>query len=171
MVYGQIAQLVEQGTENPRVGGSIPSLATTNHLLRSPSAHGALRLRLGPCWRSAYGALWPVVGALAFSLSLSAGCSLLEDRCERLCNQTGSALADCKDDTWVWEDVSASSKNNFVNACQERWQNVSADLGARDLELALADCKLAEQTLDELNCSELLPVYLEGDTDTDVSAN
>jgi hypothetical protein len=26
---GQIAQLVEQGIENPRVGGSIPSLATT----------------------------------------------------------------------------------------------------------------------------------------------
>ena len=25
--YGQVAQLVEQRTENPRVGGSIPSLA------------------------------------------------------------------------------------------------------------------------------------------------
>lgn len=29
---GQIAQLVEQGIENPRVGGSIPSLATTRSL-------------------------------------------------------------------------------------------------------------------------------------------
>ena len=27
-IPGQVAQLVEQGTENPRVGGSIPSLAT-----------------------------------------------------------------------------------------------------------------------------------------------
>ncbi|CAI8796299.1 protein of unknown function [Methylococcus capsulatus] len=27
-LFGQVAQLVEQGTENPRVGGSIPSLAT-----------------------------------------------------------------------------------------------------------------------------------------------
>ncbi len=27
--FGQVAQLVEQGIENPRVGGSIPSLATT----------------------------------------------------------------------------------------------------------------------------------------------
>ena len=27
--FGQVAQLVEQRTENPRVGGSIPSLATT----------------------------------------------------------------------------------------------------------------------------------------------
>jgi hypothetical protein len=26
--FGQVAQLVEQGIENPRVGGSIPSLAT-----------------------------------------------------------------------------------------------------------------------------------------------
>jgi hypothetical protein len=26
---GQVAQLVEQWTENPRVGGSIPSLTTT----------------------------------------------------------------------------------------------------------------------------------------------
>ena len=132
MVYGQIAQLVEQGTENPRVGGSIPSLATTTFLLM---------------------------------LLIPAGCSLLEDRCERLCNQTGSALADCKDDAWAWEDVGASSKNGFVNECQQRWQDVSADLGARDLELALADCKLAEETLDDLNCSELLPVYLAGDTD------
>jgi hypothetical protein len=29
LLYGQIAQLVEQRIENPRVGGSIPSLATT----------------------------------------------------------------------------------------------------------------------------------------------
>ena len=29
MRYGQIAQLVEQGIENPRVGSSILSLATT----------------------------------------------------------------------------------------------------------------------------------------------
>lgn len=26
--FAHVAQLVEQGTENPRVGGSIPSLAT-----------------------------------------------------------------------------------------------------------------------------------------------
>ena len=32
MFDGQIAQSVEQRTENPRVGGSIPSLATTSNL-------------------------------------------------------------------------------------------------------------------------------------------
>ena len=35
--YGQVAQLVEQRTENPRVGGSIPSLAIElSSLLFSP---------------------------------------------------------------------------------------------------------------------------------------
>ncbi len=34
-INGQIAQSVEQGIENPRVGGSIPSLATTLFLLLS----------------------------------------------------------------------------------------------------------------------------------------
>ena len=29
IINGQVAQLVEQRTENPRVGGSIPPLATT----------------------------------------------------------------------------------------------------------------------------------------------
>ncbi len=29
--HGEIAQLVEQRTENPRVVGSIPTLATSNH--------------------------------------------------------------------------------------------------------------------------------------------
>ena len=29
LLYAQIAQSVEQGTENPRVGGSIPPLGTT----------------------------------------------------------------------------------------------------------------------------------------------
>ena len=33
-IYGQVAQLVEQRTENPRVGGSIPSLAIPPENLR-----------------------------------------------------------------------------------------------------------------------------------------
>ena len=38
-ITGQVAQLVEQGTENPRVGGSIPSLATI-HQTDTQSAFG-----------------------------------------------------------------------------------------------------------------------------------
>ena len=33
--YGQVAQSVEQGTENPRVGSSILSLATIHHIYQS----------------------------------------------------------------------------------------------------------------------------------------
>ena len=46
---GQIAQLVEQRTENPRVGGSIPSLATiylSKKSLKSPN--------LKACYQSVY---------------------------------------------------------------------------------------------------------------------
>ena len=32
MSCAQVAQLVEQRTENPRVGGSIPPLGTTNYI-------------------------------------------------------------------------------------------------------------------------------------------
>lgn len=34
LYFGQVAQLVEQWTENPRVGGSTPSLTTKNESLR-----------------------------------------------------------------------------------------------------------------------------------------
>ena len=40
--HGQVAQLVEQGTENPRVGGSIPSLATINAVIRCMSCRSPL---------------------------------------------------------------------------------------------------------------------------------
>ncbi len=43
MVKAQIAQLVEQGIENPRVGGSIPSLGT---ILRKHSAAKNARAQL-----------------------------------------------------------------------------------------------------------------------------
>ena len=35
--FAQVAQLVEQGIENPRVGGSIPSLGT---IIKSPAFAG-----------------------------------------------------------------------------------------------------------------------------------
>jgi hypothetical protein len=43
---GQVAQLVEQRTENPRVGGSIPSLATT-FPFRFPENHNRYELLKG----------------------------------------------------------------------------------------------------------------------------
>ncbi len=42
-MYGQVAQLVEQGTENPRVGSSILSLATIiNYLACSLPCNSSL---------------------------------------------------------------------------------------------------------------------------------
>lgn len=43
-VVAQVAQLVEQGIENPRVGGSIPSLGTTEYSKPRPCA-GVFRFR------------------------------------------------------------------------------------------------------------------------------
>ena len=65
MHQGQVAQLVEQGIENPRVGGSIPSLATTSLLLTAALAMACggddceslctqVAQRLGTCVRE-----WP----------------------------------------------------------------------------------------------------------------
>ena len=50
--HGQVAQLVEQGTENPRVGGSSPSLATRTHRRVGPTGPAlscVARLRVGIC--------------------------------------------------------------------------------------------------------------------------
>ena len=40
-VVAQVAQLVEQGIENPRVGGSIPSLGTTEYIKKPRPCAGA----------------------------------------------------------------------------------------------------------------------------------
>lgn len=41
---GQVAQLVEQRIENPRVGGSIPSLATKELQAKSPPSSAGFLL-------------------------------------------------------------------------------------------------------------------------------
>ena len=45
VAHGQVAQLVEQGTENPRVGGSSPSLATIPNA-KAPPEYGGVFLFL-----------------------------------------------------------------------------------------------------------------------------
>jgi hypothetical protein len=128
---GQVAQLVEQGTENPRVGGSIPSLAT---LFRR---------------------VLPVALALA-------GCApqdLLRDRCERLCRDAGQAIESCRTGSMSWEDLGASGLDNWVEQCREDWNDVSADLTSRELELALDECELAADEVGFLTCDEIVSMY------------
>ena len=66
---GQVAQLVEQGIENPRVGGSIPSLATFLLLVVSGCGTDPCRglcldvaLALDEC-REGWGTTWEDLGA------------------------------------------------------------------------------------------------------------
>ena len=55
--YGQVAQLVEQRTENPRVGGSIPSLAT--NIQKTNHSQLVFFARVPQCWRGFVGGwLW-----------------------------------------------------------------------------------------------------------------
>jgi hypothetical protein len=57
---GQVAQLVEQRTENPRVGGSIPPLATINQRVTSAlsdSTAAALQFRSSSAWSCVLGAV------------------------------------------------------------------------------------------------------------------
>jgi hypothetical protein len=51
-VFGQVAQLVEQRIENPRVGGSIPPLATTSQVDTSLTAR--IHLITGRKWAYAH---------------------------------------------------------------------------------------------------------------------
>jgi hypothetical protein len=56
--HAQVAQLVEQRTENPRVGGSIPSLGTTMNPA-TPARAGVFRARLIAPARAILSASWP----------------------------------------------------------------------------------------------------------------
>ena len=148
---GQVAQLVEQGTENPRVGGSIPSLATQE----TPVVAGVfsfLGRRLG----------------LLVLLLLLPGAACQSDRCDQLCVRTASSLNRCLA-TWEpadWEMLEAESQSSFLDACQSRWSEVRSSLEARELEEALSQCDEALIAIDEMGedgttCDQLRALYIE----------
>ena len=110
---GQVAQLVEQGTENPRVGGSTPSLATILGLA--------------------------MAGLLATTL-VGCGADPCERLCDRTGNRLGTCLADWPA---TWEAFDATSKIDFQQACRQEWAQVRSDLEPRQLDDALDQCELA----------------------------
>jgi hypothetical protein len=127
---GQVAQLVEQGTENPRVGGSIPSLATLVFLFLAP---------------------------------LAGGCrSILSDKCDSLCGEVAERIDACRGDA-PWSDFGASRRADWISRCQSDWEARSADLSARDLELALSICDDARVTVPGLSCDDVIALYGNGD--------
>ena len=147
--YGQVAQLVEQGTENPRVGGSIPSLATQNTHISTILNSVLLR-----------------ASVFAGVLLLLAGCQ--SDTCDQLCVRTATSLGRCLS-TWEpvdWEMLDAESQRSFQDVCESRWSEVRSSLESRELEDALEQCSEALSAIDEMNedgttCDQLRAIYLE----------
>ncbi len=127
---GRVAQSVEQGIENPRVGGSIPSPATT--FLR-----------------------W----LLCLTATSAGGCAVLNDRCERLCIDVSLRLDACMDPGMGWEDFDARSRLEYANDCRRDWQTSSNALASRELELALLVCGDTRDQLDAWTCDEVMSLY------------
>jgi hypothetical protein len=129
VALGRIAQLVEQGIENPCVGGSTPSPAT-------PSSR---------CF-----------AALFVALLCAAGCG---DSCERLCLQATDRVAECRPAALTWADLGATGRADFTNRCRQQWDRVYADLEAHDQDVALQLCEDGLDAADALTCDEILALY------------
>ena len=130
MGVGQVAQLVEQGTENPRVGGSIPSLATIPRW----GAAGLLAALLAGCGTDSCAAL----------------CTSVASRIDACRAEWGAS----------WEDFGANSRREMRVDCQDEWDATRADLEAREIPAADDQCDDAQAELDSLGCDELRALYL-----------
>jgi hypothetical protein len=117
-LMGRVAQLVEQGIENPRVGGSIPSPAT----ITLPAS------------------LW-----LALTLGAASGCG---DNCEQLCIGVRDAIAECDPQSLSWNDLGARGPINFVTECRDQWDRERLNLSAPELRRALQACGDARKQLE-----------------------
>ena len=136
-VPGRVAQLVEQGTENPRVGGSIPPPATTS---RQRTAHRA---------PSPLGALLTV---------LLSGCGA--DPCRTLCLDATTAMAGCLGEWgYTWEDLGAASKADYRSTCLEQWDTTRVTLETRQVSEAQDRCTAADSDLDTLSCAEIWALF------------
>lgn len=122
--------MVEQGTENLRVGGSIPSLAI---LLERPLYRSAL---------------------VAGVLSIAAACG---DKCETLCREASLQLDACKPESLSWPDLGARGRQDFVNVCRSQWERERRELSSSELAVALEFC---DDTADlTLSCAEWTALY------------
>ncbi len=81
------------------------------------------------------------------------------DRCDRLCERVGDALASCRPDSLTWNDVGARSRVGFVNTCQEEWDRARNQLASAQASAALATCDDTTATLEDLSCEEVLAIY------------
>ena len=155
---GQVAQLVEQGIENPRVGGSIPSLATI-----SPCGEPSCRSSRKTAGFFASGTT--LVRFMGFlGAMLLGGCGT--DSCERLCVEVGQRLDTCFDE-WPtdWGEVDAATRAEFRRTCQDDWSAVRSELEPRELDDGLDQCSDTSQALNRMGrsrttCDQLRALYL-----------
>ena len=130
---GPVAQLVEQGTENPCVGSSsLPWATIIRPLLLAVLCAGCL-------------------------------CACGADACETLCYRTTLRLSRCLDQwSASWEDLGADSQPEFRKQCENDWAQTRADLEPREVNLAVDACDEAVDMLLEVEgCDELRALYLE----------
>jgi hypothetical protein len=104
---GPVAQLVEQGTENPCVGGSSPPWATILH-------------------RAAFVVLLGGVSAC--------GADACETLCYRTSLRLAACLGSW---SATWEDLGADSRAEFRSQCENDWAQTRADLEPREVNLAV----------------------------------
>jgi hypothetical protein len=87
-----------------------------------------------------------------------AGCG---DRCERLCDDVADAVAVCRPNGLSWADLGATSRRSYALECKRDWDETSAALGSRELELSLDVCEDAQDELAALSCDEIIALYAE----------
>ena len=120
---GQIAQSVEQRIENPRVGGSIPSLAT----FFKPMTLASCALLITGC---------------------SAPCVVWNDQCESLCCDVGTFLEEsCREQSWTWSDLGAIDRASFIRQCIRDWDDLNSDLTTYEAQQAIEVCDTSRDAI------------------------
>ncbi len=122
--------MVEQGTENPRVGSSILSLATTPRSL--------------------------LPALLLLGCGASTARSPFEDDCEATCRVTADALDDCG---VVWSDLDADDEGDWRGRCMDEWSSMRLQTSELERDQALESCEGMLEWVEASTCEELLDVY------------
>jgi hypothetical protein len=129
---GPVAQLVEQGTENPCVGSSSLPWATILHFIS--------------------------VAVCAWGIA-ACGADACETLCIRTTQRLAGCLDQW---SGTWEDLGADSRSEFRDQCENDWAQTRTDLEPREVNLAVDACDEAVDMLLELQgCDELRALYLE----------
>ncbi len=129
---GPVAQLVEQGTENPCVGSSSLPWATILHLF---------------------------VSVASCAVVVGCGADACETLCYRTTLRLANCMDQW---SATWEDLGAGGRGEFRDQCENDWGRTRADLEPREVQLAVDACDEAVDLLLETpGCDELRALYLE----------